>query len=264
MCPISLGSYSEGAQGSAEQGGVEKNRVTKEGVEGRRSTEPQKVVELYNKVFRAANKTGIYYFATREKEGKHNSQQGERKRTPCLMTLPILSMAIASGYFQVLFSSSVIFSASYTYFTTHENWKRTIRHSHTARNSTNEATILKAQGLEKYQLRIKIRKRKKICKEVNSLMWYSRERQNILLGNSVVSQCETSGNSFLQYFQQSESLSSIFLTKWDTCKTLFCNTSQTLKNESHRHEDKWLAMDTHAELAHEHLRILHSPLANVH
>lgn len=103
---------------------------------------------------------------TEENERKHKPRRGKRKTVHCLTTLLVLNMAV-SGFFQVLFSSSVIFCASCAYFTMHKHWKQTIKPALTARNSTNDSTIPKAQGLEKYQLRIKIRRRKKIYKEVN-------------------------------------------------------------------------------------------------
>lgn len=85
------------------------------------STEAQRAgVGLHNKVFRAASKTGVHYSVAREEEG-NNRWRGDRKRAHCLPTLPVWSVAVASAHFQVLFSSSVVFSASYACFTAHEN-----------------------------------------------------------------------------------------------------------------------------------------------
>lgn len=158
-------------------------------------------------------------------------------------------MAVVSGYFQVLFSSSVIFSASYAYFIMHENWKQTIRKSHTARNSTNHSTIPKAQGVQKYQLRIKIRRRKKSIKRLISLCGTVKGGWSILLGNGqgvpmgrryLLNQVRCLGNAALQCFM-------------------------TLKHKSHRHKGQWRAMKTQEELVHEDLRkhcILLQPISS--
>lgn len=145
--------------------GWEKDLVAQAELEGKefyRHTERSRI--LQQRILGSPEDKHLLLSPHREKKKKENINPSKTERKgvtaslPCLLwAWPLLREASSKSCFLPQFFSLPSRLASFS--STHQKQEQTTRNSHTARNSTNDSTIPKTQGLEKHQLRIKVSRR---------------------------------------------------------------------------------------------------------